>query len=788
MLALSGMLFATSCSHEELVNEPVSQELVSATFTIGTADGIGSRAAESREDIIGKGLTVDKVACAVYDADGNELTELGKTVDITNKTAKFETRLAKGQQYQVVFFAYNEDTDAYNVSNLKNITVNDGQLSNVEGRDAFTATIPVKAGLTAINQDVILKRPFAQLNLGIDEAEYKAALKAGIEVAKTKIVVSDVHSAFNAYEDKIVEGNKGGEMVFELNAIPTETLKADIDGDGTNEEYKYLALNYLLVGDKSLTDIKFMWEGTDRETNADAITEFNNIPVQRNYRTNIIGKLLTSPADFNISIDATFTGDNNEIHPDYNIHKVFNAQDLQAAIDAVPAGNHTFYLGENIVGDVTILQKEGVNIVIDGAKYKWDGTITINGDARANGKETLTLKNINFETKTAKDFISAPTKINNRYNYSHNVTVDNCTFSSEAFNESIVGIKLLTTYNAAVKNCTATNIHTLAQFQSTDNATNIENVKVVDCKNGIALGNMASATITNAEISAKGYGVRLDGEKTREVAVTIKDATIEAYIPVNVRKMNNDACKATVKLEGTNDLKGYSYEIAFCSNEYEEGVDPEAPKGTFTLDGAEAFNAYVGPIASASAFDAAINSNGNVVVEEKIESVGIGFQVERDVVFDFQGNELNAGSNADSRWYALEIYGENYVEINNANFTRAGVYADGANVVFNSGVINHNPERTSRYIFCAQNGSTITINDGTFKNDRAKNSYFWADNATIYVKGGNFGGVASNNKVVLSNGGQVIITGGTFNFDPTEWVADGYEAIKTGSTWTVAAI
>ena len=105
MLALSGMLFATSCSHEELVNEPVSQELVSATFTIGTADGIGSRAAESREDIIGKGLTVDKVACAVYDADGNELTELGKTVDITNKTAKFETRLAKGQQYQVVFFA-----------------------------------------------------------------------------------------------------------------------------------------------------------------------------------------------------------------------------------------------------------------------------------------------------------------------------------------------------------------------------------------------------------------------------------------------------------------------------------------------------------------------------------------------------------------------------------------------------------------------------------------------------------------------------------------------------------
>ena len=796
MLALSGMLFATSCSHEELVNEPVSQELVSATFTIGTADGIGSRAAE---DIIGKGLTVDKVACAVYDADGVELTELGKTVNITNKTAKFETRLAKGQQYQVAFFAYNEAADAYNVSNLKNITVKDGQLSNVEGRDAFTATISVKPGLTAFNQDVILKRPFAQLNLGIDAAEYQAALNAGIEVAKTKIVVSNVHSAFNAFENKIVEDNVADEMVFELNDIPTERLKADINSDGTNEEYRYLALNYLLVGDKnsekSLINIKFMWEGTDRETNADAITEFNNIPVQRNYRTNIIGKLLTSPADFNISIDATFTGDNNETHPDYNIHKVFNAQDLQAAIDAAtpaidPSKPHTFYLGADIVGDVTILQKEGVNIVIDGANYKWDGTVTINGNARANGEETLTLKNINFETKTAKDFISAPTKINNRYNYSHNVTVDNCTFSSEEYNESIVGAKFFTTYNAVVKNSSAKNIHTLVQFTSTDNATVIENVKVENCKNGIALGNIASATITNAEISAIGYGVRLDGEKSRAVAVTIKNATINAYIPVNVRKMNDDACKATVKFEGENTLAGDTYEIAFCSNEYEEGKDPVAPKGTFTLDGAEGFDAYVGPITSASAFDAAINSNNDVVnVENKIENVGLGFEVERDVVLNFNNQELNAGSTADSRWYAIEAFGDYNVVINDANFTRAGVYAaSGADVVFNSGVINHKPERSSRYIFCAQSGSTITINNGTFNNDRVNNAYFWADNATIYVNGGNFGGVASTNKVVLTNGGQVIITGGTFNFDPTTWVADGYAAIYNGSTWTVAAI
>ena len=101
-------------------------------------------------------------------------------------------------------------------------------------------------------------------------------------------------------------------------------------------------------------------------------------------------------------------------------------------------------------------------------------------------------------------------------------------------------------------------------------------------------------------------------------------------------------------------------------------------------------------------------------------------------------------------------------------------------------MINHNPERSSRYIFCAQSGSTITINDGTFINDRQNNSYFWADNATIHVKGGNFEGSTSKNKVVLTNGGQLIISGGTFNFDPTQWLAPGYVAAKNGSKWVVS--
>ncbi|MBR6496251.1 MAG: hypothetical protein IKT28_03970, partial [Rikenellaceae bacterium] len=59
--------------------------------------------------------------------------------------------------------------------------------------------------------------------------------------------------------------------------------------------------------------------------------------------------------------------------------------------------------------------------------------------------------------------------------------------------------------------------------------------------------------------------------------------------------------------------------------------------------------------------------------------------------------------------------------------------------------------------------------------------------AEIHVEGGTFGGVKSDLNVVLTQGGKVIITGGTFNFDPTQWVADGYVATKVGDNWVVSA-
>ena len=50
----------------------------------------------------------------------------------------------------------------------------------------------------------------------------------------------------------------------------------------------------------------------------------------------------------------------------------------------------TILFGDDIKGDVTVLQKEGVNVTINGNGNKFDGVFTVNGDARSTGAETLT--------------------------------------------------------------------------------------------------------------------------------------------------------------------------------------------------------------------------------------------------------------------------------------------------------------------------------------------------------------------------------------------------------------
>ena len=88
-------------------------------------------------------------------------------------------------------------------------------------------------------------------------------------------------------------------------------------------------------------------------------------------------------------------------------------------------------------------------------------------------------------------------------------------------------------------------------------------------------------------------------------------------------------------------------------------------------------------------------------------------------------------------------------------------------------------------------GSEIVIEDGVFnfnKTQNQKRAYVYAGaGSTVIIKDGTFGTASSRARYTagILGEGTVIIYGGTFGFNPSNWVAEGYEAVQTGSTWTV---
>lgn len=495
-----------------------------------------------------------------------------------------------------------------------------------------------------------------------------------------------------------------------------------------------------------------------------------------------VGRGYSATVGASVSVNGTvYTYQGNGVYLVNGVYEVSSCAGLQSILDnANISGDIKIAFICDIKGNATVVQKEGVNYVINGGGNKFDGTFYIHGQARYEGAETIKFENINFTTSKSGHYFIDSNSTASAERYAHNVTVENCSFAAEGEAvKSAAAMRIRQGFDITVVGGKATNMHSLLQAYGCTGVS-IDGVTIEGGKNGISFGTSTDLALTNSNITTDGYGVRADGTTaTLEVSAT----SITATQPVIVRKLTAGEYKLAIGENVTLNTET-DYQIVFTNGS--DDAEYVTPNGKFTLTGADDFTVY--PVASASAFAAALNNPKLEVVslDGKVESVGNAFEIKRSVILNMNNHELNAGSTATSYNYAIEAYGDYAVTINDAYLTRAGIYAsDGADVVFNSGIITHKPERTSRYIFVAHSGSTITINDGTFTNDRAKNSFFWADGATIIVNGGNFGGVASNKKVVLTNGGQVIITGGTFNFDPSTWVAEGYEATKSGKIWTV---
>ena len=563
-------LFATSCQENDFIANSGATSTVA--FTVSTPE-IASRAYSD-------GTTATVLQYAVYDETGAILPDLTVTNGNINISTTVQLQLTTGNTYSVLFWASSDETP-YEVDLVnKKLTVDYTNVeSNNENLDAFYKfhTFTVTGAQT---ETIELKRPFAQLNIGT--SDYAASTSAGYTPVNSSVTVKNIYNTLN-----LADGTVDGETAatFDYAAIKKDET-FPVAG------HEYLAMNYLLVASqKALVDIVFGY--TESDEAAAKTREVGSVPVQRNYRTNIYGQLLTSDVDINVEIKPAFDDEYNNGAASGNITYVETLAELQDALNMTAAEkgpHHYIYFTKDIAGDANISQTADLCLIIDGQGNKFNGTFLVNGNARSTGAETLTFQNIAFESDAERTFISAPSKIDGNYNYSHNVTVKDCTFKGNWSNGvEVGGISLTGTYNPVILNCTADNMHSLCQFQSCDNNVRIEDVIVTNGKNGIALGNSANATLKNIEINAQEYGIRADGNASRGNLV-IEKATITAKQPIVVRKATT--AKYNVEL-GENVVLNSTgtYDVIFTKGSDDAAlVAPEA--ANYSYESVATFNVF----------------------------------------------------------------------------------------------------------------------------------------------------------------------------------------------------
>ncbi len=438
-------------------------------------------------------------------------------------------------------------------------------------------------------------------------------------------------------------------------------------------------------------------------------------------------------------------------------------------------------LVNNIAGDLTIEQKEGVNITINGNGNEFNGTITVNGQSSTTTNKSLVIRNLNFVTEKAEmDFIYSGS---DAVRYARNLTIENCTFTAPEGSD-VVALRLRQAYNTVVKGCTMNGGHSLAQITSNNAGIVFEGCTVVNAGRGINLGNAindGAASVINCDINViknDGYGVRVDAKGAE--TLNVSGSRIEAVEPIVLR---NAQAAFTFNIESTE---------LISKGEYQVVITGQIP----AMNGVENYAVYA-PVTSVSSFAAALNNTNvsDIEITSAIDNGTAAITVQgNDVVLNMAGNEVKAGGNNTNN-YAFHLY-DTDIEINDANINGGGLAVmQGSNVTVNSGVIAAKPgdKKTSRNIFYVVGNSSVTVNDGDYSFDRTSSFFVYVDEgSTCYINGGNFYKPLANNAtkdafVNPSSKGTVVITGGTFNVNPSAWVADGYEAVQNGSTWTVQA-
>lgn len=364
--AALALLLSTACQREELANGILPGEEVNVT--ISAVMPSGGPEVKSAEDP-GDGSEINRCVLGVYLVNGSTQELYGSVMyeAVNGGTATFEdVALLTGYDYKLVFWADNvEETSALSTDNHYTVTFettapqvsykSEGTYtSSDDTRDAFFGVFDLKGFSGTVEDSYTLTRPFGQLN--IFTTDYADIRSEALKPAKVQLTFPSIPTGMNLLTGETIST----EVTGTVSSIPTSIDSPVVSGA------QQLSFDYIFApADQQLMlqniEMAF-YEASCSQLSIESYT-FPELPVQRNYRTNVSGALLTRSADLTITISKDFTGDFEK-----DVTTVEETGDVQSAISG---GANQVYVTKPASSDITIptsvSDEEELAVTVNGA-------------------------------------------------------------------------------------------------------------------------------------------------------------------------------------------------------------------------------------------------------------------------------------------------------------------------------------------------------------------------------------------------------------------------------------
>jgi hypothetical protein len=249
-----------------------------------------------------------------------------------------EVELLNGQNHIVLLWAQHNDVwvdEQENEIDLTNITYPSVTLgltaAECDKYAAFSAFKFIPATERTNTGTIELKRPFAQVNVAtLDPAHYNVAITG------TTLEVKGAGNAFNvakqaASETVNVTYNWSGKVF----------LNDPLTVNNKNYDH-YLAMGYVFTSGNVVVDYTI-----DAGRHGVIKNTINAVPVEKNYRTNIIGNLLTSDVKYNVLLDKKWG------QPETNV-EVKSVASAQELLEAIEGGSTESETNIKLEGDIDL--------------------------------------------------------------------------------------------------------------------------------------------------------------------------------------------------------------------------------------------------------------------------------------------------------------------------------------------------------------------------------------------------------------------------------------------------